>query len=59
MLAPYHLAALYAAWGRPKDAQKRLSEALALDPERARSWYETDRMFDGLRDDPEFVALMG
>ena len=59
VLAPYHLAALYAAWGRPKDALKRLAEAQALDPERTRSWYETDRMFDNLRDDPEFVALMG
>ncbi len=54
----YHLAALYAAWGRPAEAFEHLAKAVALEPERVLQWVESDRMFDRLRDEPEFARIL-
>src|SRR5207244_4307175 len=58
VLAPYHLAALFAAWERPEDAVRHIETALTLDPERVRVWVDNDRMFDALRGHPDFARLL-
>ena len=50
-------AALYALWGRPKDAVSFLQRALAADKQKVMGWLSTDPMFDALKGDPEFDAL--
>lgn len=58
VLAPYHLAALYAAWDRRADAIQNLRLALALEPDRVRAWIDSDRMFDGVRGTAELSELL-
>ncbi|MBI3178170.1 MAG: tetratricopeptide repeat protein, partial [Deltaproteobacteria bacterium] len=54
----YHLAALYATWGRPQDALDHLEVAATHDREKARSWAREDRLFDPLRHEERYVKLM-
>jgi Flp pilus assembly protein TadD len=57
LLLNYNLAALYALWGRPKDAVAFLQKALAADKGKVMGWLSTDPMFDALKGDSEFEAL--
>ena len=57
LLLNYNMAALYALWGRPKDAHTFLKKALGLDKQKVIGWLATDPMFDGLKGDPEYEAL--
>ena len=57
LLLNYNLAALYALWGRSKDAVAFLQKALAADKGKVMGWLSTDPMFDALKGDPEFEAL--
>ena len=57
-LAHYHLAALYAHWQRRDEAIAHLSSALASGDSRMAWWLRDDAMFDTLRDDPAFCALL-
>lgn len=57
LLLTYNLGALYALWGRPKDAVAYLKRAVSLDRTKVVSWLEADPMFDALKGDPEFEAL--
>ena len=40
------------------EALEQLERAMALEPERVRMWVETDRMFDGLKEDATFAQLV-
>ncbi len=53
----YHMAGLYAAWGKPESAFEHLNIATTRDPEKLRLWLEDDRFFDSLREDERFLAL--
>lgn len=57
LLVIYNLAALYALWGRPRDAVAHLGRAVAIDRDKVKGWLASDSMFDGLKGDPEFEAL--
>jgi Flp pilus assembly protein TadD len=57
LLLNYNLSALYALWGRPKDAVTFLQKALSVDKQKVMGWLSTDPMFDALKGDPEFDAL--
>lgn len=54
----YHLAALYATWDRAKESLDHLELAAAQDREKARLWVREDRLFDPLRADDRYLALM-
>lgn len=56
--AHYHLAALYATWERVKDALDHLEIAATQDREKARLWVREDRLFDPLRGEERYLALM-
>ncbi|HZA15022.1 MAG TPA: hypothetical protein VE618_11015, partial [Myxococcaceae bacterium] len=58
LLLTYNLAALYALWGRRKDAVEFLRKAFALDRTKVAGWLATDPMFDALKGDPEFESLV-
>jgi Flp pilus assembly protein TadD len=57
LLVIYNLGALYALWGRPRDAVAHLRRAIAIDHEKVKGWLASDSMFDTLKGDPEFEAL--
>ena len=57
LLLNYNLAALYALWGRPKDAISFLQKALTADRNKVMGWLSTDPMFDSLKGEAEFDAL--
>lgn len=59
VLPHYHLAALYASWDRIDEALRALTTAVSIDPSRTRDWARGDRLFDPLREDPEFVRILG
>jgi tetratricopeptide (TPR) repeat protein len=59
VLLRYHLASLYAAWGKAEDALKALETAAALDKERVVEWADGDRAFDALRGEAEFTRILG
>ncbi|MEL7304212.1 MAG: tetratricopeptide repeat protein [Myxococcota bacterium] len=54
----YHLAALYATWGRPREALNHLETAAGQDRERVRLWLRDDRLFDPIREDERYHALL-
>lgn len=54
----YHLAALYATWGRLGESLKHLEVAAAHDRERTQLWIRDDRMFDALRHDERYAKLV-
>jgi Flp pilus assembly protein TadD len=57
LLVIYNLGALYALWGRPREAVLHLQRAIAIDREKVKTWLSSDSMFDALKGDPEFEAL--
>jgi len=57
-LAAYHFAGLFAAWERPEAALTQLAKALQLDPKEVCAWADSDRLFDDLREEPRFMALL-
>lgn len=54
----YSHAGLHALRGRVEDGLRLLSQALAQEPDLVRSWLRHDRMFDRLREEPAFGALL-
>ncbi len=56
--AQYHLAALYATWGRVDNALDQLELAATRDHEKVRHWIKNDRLFDGLRNEARYQRLM-
>src|SRR5690606_28624129 len=54
----YHHAALHALRGQGEKAVELLRKAVAQEPDRIRSWLRNDRMFDSLRGDEAFDALL-
>ena len=54
----FELACLRALQGRRDDALEHLRPAIAGEP-RSAKWAREDSDFDGLRDDPDFVKLVG
>jgi hypothetical protein len=54
----YHLARLEATEGRRDQALAELSSAVSLRPE-VMAWARDNQDFETLRDDPEFLALLG
>ncbi|MBI5511224.1 MAG: tetratricopeptide repeat protein [Deltaproteobacteria bacterium] len=54
----YHLAALYATWGRPAEALDHLEIAASHDHEKVRLWLKDDRLFDALRGHERYLKLM-
>lgn len=58
LLLNYNLAALYALWERPPEALVYLKKALALDANKVKSWVQSDPMFDVLRGEAAFDALL-
>ena len=58
LLLNYNLAALFALWGRKPEALAQLTRALAADRERVQGWLATDAMFDALKGDEAFEALV-
>jgi len=59
LLVHYDLAALYALWQRPDEALARLGKALEQDAPRVKGWLATDSMFDSLKGNAAFEALLG
>ncbi len=57
LLLNYNSAALYALWGKPKEAKGYLARAVSQDPAKVRGWLSSDEMFDTLQGDPEFEAM--
>jgi serine/threonine-protein kinase len=53
----YWLASVYALEGEPDQAFEWLERAINLGNEN-KQWFESDRNWEGLRDDPRFQALM-
>jgi Flp pilus assembly protein TadD len=58
LLLLYNFGALYALWGRKPEALEHLKLALAADKQKVQSWLATDPMFDALKGDAEFEALL-
>jgi len=56
--AHYHLAALYATWGRTDSCFEHLELAATRDHEKMRAWLRDDRLFDLLRDDQRYAKLL-
>jgi tetratricopeptide (TPR) repeat protein len=56
--AHYHLAALYAVWGKSQPALTHLEVAAKRDNERMRQWLRHDRLFDSLRQEDRFAKLL-
>ena len=54
----YHLAALYATWGRNPDALDHLEIAATHDQEKARQWLRDDRLFEPLRSEDRYAKLL-
>ena len=54
----YHLAALYASWGRPEDAVAELEIAGSQDRDKVRQWLREDRVFDPLRGNQRYQSLL-
>jgi tetratricopeptide (TPR) repeat protein len=54
----YHMAALYATWGRPTDALDHLETAADQDRERTRLWLRDDRLFEPLHNDERYAKLV-
>jgi len=54
----YHLAALYSAWGRPREALDHLEVAATRDRDKVRLWLRDDRLFDPLRGEERYLKLM-
>ena len=54
----YHVAALYAAWGRTKDSLDHLEIAATRDHEKMRTWVKDDRLFDPVRSEDRYVKLL-
>ena len=59
LLLTYNQAALYALWSKPSDALAYLQRALEADAAKVKEWLEADPMFDGLRQNPKYRALVG
>ena len=57
-LCAYHLAALYGAWERFPEALEKLADAILLDPPQVSEWAQSDRIFDPIRETPEFKNLL-
>ena len=57
LLLNYNVPALYALWGKPRDALEALRKAVASDPPKVRGWLQSDPMFDALKGTPEFDDL--
>jgi Flp pilus assembly protein TadD len=57
LLLTYNMGALYALWGRPREALDQLKRAVVIDKPKVQGWLATDPMFDSLKADPEFEAL--
>ena len=55
----YHLAALYATWGRLPEALEHLETAATHDQEKARQWLREDRLFEPLRNEERYQRLLG
>jgi Flp pilus assembly protein TadD len=58
LLLNYNCAALYALWGRPREAKAFLAKAVAADAAKVKAWLASDPMFDVLKDDPEYEAMV-
>lgn len=56
--AHYHLAALYATWGRPDACFTHLERAATTDHEKMRLWIRDDRLFDSVRHDARVQKLV-
>ncbi len=54
----YNLAALYAEWGRRTQALEHMGQALQIYSGSVKEWFETDPMFDCLRNDEDVRKLM-
>ncbi|HET6343767.1 MAG TPA: tetratricopeptide repeat protein [Myxococcota bacterium] len=54
----YHLAALYATWGRLSDALDHLETAATQDEEKTKQWLRDDRLFEPLRNEERYAKLM-
>jgi len=56
--AHYHMAALYAGWGKGDKAMEHLKEAAERDDERVGAWLKEDRMFDSMQDDERLLRFL-
>jgi len=56
--ANYHLAALYADWGKNDQALAHLKTGMAMECSQVQEWLEEDHMFDKLRADARFGELL-
>ena len=54
----YHLAGLYAAWGRTEESLDHLEIAATCDHERMRMWLKDDRLFDSVRGEDRYLKLL-
>src|SRR5690606_41110837 len=54
----YHHAALHALRGQGEKAVELLRKTVEQEPDRIRSWLRNDRMFDSLRGDEAYDALL-
>jgi Flp pilus assembly protein TadD len=57
LLLNYNVAALFALWGKPRDALDALRKALSIDPPKVRGWLQNDPMFEALEGTAEFDEL--
>jgi Flp pilus assembly protein TadD len=57
LLLNYNAAALFALWGKPREALEALRKAVASDAAKVRGWLANDPMFDALEGTAEFDEL--
>jgi hypothetical protein len=58
VLLNYNVAALYTLWDKHDLAYEALKKALEKDASKVRGWIAADPMFEGLRGESEFKALL-
>lgn len=58
VLLHYNSAALYALWGRPRQALDGLRTAMTADPAKVKGWLQADRMFEALEELPEYREIV-
>ncbi len=56
--ANYHMAALFADWGKNDQALQHLKRGMSIECSRVQEWLEEDHMFDKLREDKRFAELL-
>lgn len=54
----YHLAGLYAVWGKEEESLKHLAIAARQDGDKVRLWLKDDHLFDSVRDYPDFLKII-